>query len=92
MKGLIGNTPLIKIKYKYNGKENYIYTKLEYYNFSGRQKLNSFAEPKTHDYDKIFADIYDKYDKICKQQAELISIARQRYNFEKNIEKVLKEI
>ena len=27
-----GNTPLIKIKYKYNDKEDYIYTKLEYYN------------------------------------------------------------
>lgn len=38
MKGLIGNTPLIKIKYKYNGKENYIYTKLEYYNLTGSIK------------------------------------------------------
>lgn len=34
----IGNTPLIKIKYKYNGKENYIYTKLESYNLTGSIK------------------------------------------------------
>lgn len=34
----IGNTPLIKIKYKYNGKENYIYTKLEFYNLTGSIK------------------------------------------------------
>ena len=38
IKGLIGSTPLIKIKYKYNGKENYIYTKLEYYNLTGSIK------------------------------------------------------
>lgn len=35
---LIGNTPLIKISYKYNGKENYIYAKLEYYNLTGSIK------------------------------------------------------
>lgn len=34
----LGNTPLIKIKYKYNGKENYIYTKLESYNLTGSIK------------------------------------------------------
>ena len=34
----IGNTPLIKIKYKYKGKENYIYTKLESYNITGSIK------------------------------------------------------
>ena len=38
IKGLIGNTPLIKINYKYNGIENYIYTKLEYYNLTGSIK------------------------------------------------------
>ena len=38
IKGLIGNTPLIKIKYKYRGIENYIYTKLEYYNLTGSIK------------------------------------------------------
>lgn len=34
----VGNTPLIKIKYEYNGKENYIHTKLESYNLSGSIK------------------------------------------------------
>ncbi len=34
----IGNTPMIRIKYKYNGKENNIYTKLESYNISGSIK------------------------------------------------------
>ena len=38
MENLIGNTPLIKIKYKYNDKESYIYTKLEYYNLTGSIK------------------------------------------------------
>ncbi|MBQ9072659.1 MAG: cysteine synthase family protein [Bacilli bacterium] len=38
IKGLIGNTPLIKIRYKYKGIENYIYTKLEYYNLTGSIK------------------------------------------------------
>ena len=39
----IGDTPLIKIKYKYNGKENYIYTKLEFYNITG-QHFRSIAK------------------------------------------------
>ena len=34
----VGNTPLIKIKYRYNGKEKYIYTKLESYNITGSIK------------------------------------------------------
>lgn len=34
----IGNTPLIKIKYEYQGKINYIYTKLESYNLTGSIK------------------------------------------------------
>ena len=34
----VGNTPLIKIKYKYNEKEDYIYTKLESYNLTGSIK------------------------------------------------------
>lgn len=34
----IGNTPMIKIRYKYNEKENHIYTKLEFYNVSGSIK------------------------------------------------------
>ena len=34
----IGKTPMIKIKYKYEGKENFIYTKLEFYNLTGSIK------------------------------------------------------
>ena len=34
----IGNTPMIKINYEYNGKDRYIYTKLEYYNLTGSIK------------------------------------------------------
>ena len=35
---LIGNTPMIKINYEYDGKQGSIYTKLEYYNYSGSIK------------------------------------------------------
>ena len=35
---LIGNTPMIKINYEYEGKTGSIYTKLEYYNFTGSIK------------------------------------------------------
>ena len=35
---VIGNTPMIKIYYKYNGKRGYVYTKLEYYNLTGSIK------------------------------------------------------
>ena len=38
MKIKIGNTPMIKIKYKYNGKEDYIFSKLESYNLTGSIK------------------------------------------------------
>ena len=34
----VGNTPMVRIKYKYNGKEKYIYTKLESYNLTGSIK------------------------------------------------------
>lgn len=34
----IGNTPMIKIKYEYKGKTNYIYSKLESYNLTGSIK------------------------------------------------------
>lgn len=34
----IGNTPMIKIQYKYKDKINFIYTKLEYYNLTGSIK------------------------------------------------------
>lgn len=35
---LIGNTPMIKIIYEYEGKEKYIYAKLEQYNLTGSVK------------------------------------------------------
>ena len=35
---LIGNTPMIKINYEFEGKESSIYAKLEYYNYSGSIK------------------------------------------------------
>ena len=35
---LIGNTPLVKINYKYQGKQKRIYAKLEYYNLTGSIK------------------------------------------------------
>ncbi len=35
---LIGNTPMIKIDYEYEGKQGSIYTKLEFYNYSGSIK------------------------------------------------------
>lgn len=35
---LIGNTPMIKIRYRYQNQENYVYAKLEYYNYSGSIK------------------------------------------------------
>lgn len=34
----IGNTPMIKINYEYEGKENYVCVKLEYYNLTGSIK------------------------------------------------------
>ena len=51
---LIGNTPMIKIKVRYNKKEINVFSKLEYYNFTGSIKdrlanyiieiLNSYAK------------------------------------------------
>ncbi len=38
MNNLIGNTPMIKIKYQFQNKINYVYAKLEYYNLSGSIK------------------------------------------------------
>ncbi|MBQ6100196.1 MAG: cysteine synthase family protein [Methanobrevibacter sp.] len=35
---LVGNTPMIKINYEYKGNKSSIYTKLEYYNYSGSIK------------------------------------------------------
>lgn len=38
MKNLIGNTPMIKIKYRYDNQEKYVYVKLEQYNLTGSIK------------------------------------------------------
>lgn len=38
MKNLIGNTPMINIKYEYKGKMNNVYAKVEFYNYSGSIK------------------------------------------------------
>lgn len=38
MGNLIGNTPMIQIKYNYQGKENTVYVKLEQYNLTGSIK------------------------------------------------------
>ena len=38
IKGIIGNTPMIKIIYEYKGKERYLYAKLEQYNITGSIK------------------------------------------------------
>ena len=35
---LVGNTPMIKINYEYEGKQGNIYSKLEFYNYSGSIK------------------------------------------------------
>ncbi len=35
---LVGNTPMIRIDYEFEGKQGSIYTKLEYYNYSGSIK------------------------------------------------------
>ncbi|MCL2412588.1 MAG: cysteine synthase family protein [Bacteroidales bacterium] len=35
---LVGNTPMLKITYKYNGKTNVVFAKFECYNFSGSIK------------------------------------------------------
>ena len=35
---LIGNTPMVKIKYCYQNNENYVYAKFEYYNYTGSIK------------------------------------------------------
>ena len=38
MNNLIGNTPMIQIKYRFNNKIDYVDAKLEYYNLSGSIK------------------------------------------------------
>ncbi|MGG7077149.1 PLP-dependent cysteine synthase family protein [Clostridium sardiniense] len=61
LKELIGNTPLIEILFTYKGKEMKIYTKLEYYNYSGSIKdrmalyilEKAYKENKLKPYDRI---------------------------------------
>ena len=62
IKGLIGNTPMIKIKYRYKGVENYIYTKLEYYNLTGSIK------------DRIVYYILDKSIKEGKLKEDMVLV------------------
>lgn len=58
---LIGNTPLVAIRYIYKGKEQVVYTKLEYYNFTGSIKdrtilniiFEAFKEGKINSATKI---------------------------------------
>ena len=38
MHNMIGNTPLLSIKYQYNGEERIIYAKAEFYNLTGSIK------------------------------------------------------
>ena len=38
MKNMIGNTPLLEIKYSYNGEERTIYAKAEFFNYTGSVK------------------------------------------------------
>lgn len=59
IKRLIGNTPMIKIKYRYKSVENYIYVKLEYYNLTGSIK------------DRIVYYILDKAIKEGKLKSEM---------------------
>lgn len=48
---LIGNTPMIKINYEYEGKQGSIYTKLEYYNYSGsiKDRIALYIIQKEHE-------------------------------------------
>lgn len=48
MNNLIGNTPMIKIRYKYDNNINYIYVKLEQYNLTGsiKDRLASYIIEK----------------------------------------------
>lgn len=62
VKGLIGNTPMIKIRYKYKGIENYIYAKLEYYNLTGSIK------------DRIVYYILDKAIKEGKLKDDMVLV------------------
>lgn len=51
----IGNTPLIKIRYSYKGKENNIYSKLESYNITGsiKDRIAYYIIKKAYDEGKL---------------------------------------
>ena len=48
---LVGNTPMIKINYEYEGKKGNIFTKLEYYNYSGsiKDRIALYIIQKEHE-------------------------------------------
>lgn len=51
----IGNTPLIRIKYKYNNKKEHIYTKLESYNLTGsiKDRVAYYIIKRAYDEEKL---------------------------------------
>ena len=62
---LIGNTPIVKIKYRYKGKVRNIYSKLEYYNYTGSIK------------DRIVLNIIKKAkeDNLLKDNQEIVEVS-----------------
>ena len=52
---LIGNTPMIKIDYEYCGKQSSIYTKLEFYNYTGsiKDRIASYIIKKEKENGKL---------------------------------------
>ena len=55
MKELIGNTPLIKIKYKYQNQIKNVYAKLEYYNLTGsiKDRMDYYIILKSYQNNKL---------------------------------------
>ena len=43
---LVGNTPMIRIRYKLDGREGFVWAKLEAYNLSGSIKAVSYTHLK----------------------------------------------
>lgn len=58
LENLIGNTPLIEILFSYKGKEMKIYTKLEYYNYTGsiKDRVALYILKKAYSENKINPD------------------------------------
>lgn len=61
-KSLIGNCPMIKIRFSYCGVEKYLYAKLEYYNYTGSIK------------DRVVSYILEKANKEKKVQENQILV------------------